>query len=404
MEQKILEEILIFLVYASATLFLGGSALLFLRGKNNRARRMMAYTMLIYALFYICRMVFLNDHPDFNDSFFSVLLDPELMTIGNIFVISSMFFPIEVILPGWLTVKRSFLMFLPQLLLSVVYYSVLAITGEEVEYFRTYAELYASFGHFNVWFRIFFLLSTCTYIFCLLKFVARYEDRYRKWRDDNYADMDKMDISWMNKFFLGIYFIALFYMLILLVNNIYVILLQTVVFALIYTYFLYKALFYESPYPEKFFEFSVDQNKAEENMFGESAENIENDESFETQLPSYVDKLKNWMEKEKPYLYKDFKLTDVTRVLPLNRSYISRVINVGFGKNFSELVRFYRISYAKNILENNIDIYIHNVGYLSGFSSDSSFIRSFVAETGMTPTQYRTKIKQKENFNKKNIK
>ena len=139
-------------------------------------------------------------------------------------------------------------------------------------------------------------------------------------------------------------------------------------------------------------------------MFGESAENIENDESFETQLPSYVDKLKNWMEKEKPYLYKDFKLTDVTRVLPLNRSYISRVINVGFGKNFSELVRFYRISYAKNILENNIDIYIHNVGYLSGFSSDSSFIRSFVAETGMTPTQYRTKIKQKENFNKKNIK
>lgn len=404
MEQKILDEILIFLVYASTTVFLGGSALLFLRGKDNRARRMMAYTMLIYGLFYIVRIFFLDRHPDFSDSFFSVLFDPGLMTIGNFFVIASLFFPIEVILPGWLTVKRSFYMFVPQILFSCIYYSVLAITGESVENFHSYADLFASFGHFNVWFRIFFLILVFAYIYCLLKFIVKHEERYRRWRDDNYADIDKMDISWMKYFFLGVYIVAFFYLLILFVDNIYIVMLQTVVFALVSSYFFYKALFYESPYPEKFFKFSADHNKAEEDMFGKSEESIENDASFEAQLPSYVDKLKDWMEKEKPYLYKDFKLTDVAHVLPLNRSYISRVINVGFGKNFSELVRFYRISYAKKILENNDNIHIHDIGFLSGFSSDTSFIRSFVSEMGMTPNQYRTEIKQTENFDRKDIK
>ena len=65
--------------------------------------------------------------------------------------------------------------------------------------------------------------------------------------------------------------------------------------------------------------------------------------AFLNKLPAYHDEIANWMIKEKPYLNPSFKLMDVSNILPLNRTYLSRVFNDGFGESFSNVVRNYRI-------------------------------------------------------------
>lgn len=85
---------------------------------------------------------------------------------------------------------------------------------------------------------------------------------------------------------------------------------------------------------------------------------------------------------------------DVTEILPLNRTYLSRVFNEGFGSSFSDVVRSYRIKEAEWMLLNRKDISVGQVGELCGFPSPSVFNRTFVlSHDGITPNRYR---KQKE--------
>lgn len=97
-----------------------------------------------------------------------------------------------------------------------------------------------------------------------------------------------------------------------------------------------------------------------------------------------------WMVNKKPYLNPNFKLMDVTEILPLNRTYLSRVFNEGFGSSFSDVVRCYRIKEAEWMLLNRKDIPVGQVGELCGFSSPSVFNRTFVqSHDGLTPNRYR---------------
>ena len=102
------------------------------------------------------------------------------------------------------------------------------------------------------------------------------------------------------------------------------------------------------------------------------------------------------MIKEKPYLNPSFKLMDVSNILPLNRTYLSRVFNDGFGESFSNVVRNYRIREAEWMLTNRRDIPVGQVGELCGFTSPSAFHRAFVqSHDGLTPNRYRKQAEGK---------
>ena len=170
------------------------------------------------------------------------------------------------------------------------------------------------------------------------------------------------------------------------------------------SYLFYKALFYESPYPANYFE-SLDEAQqkmksdeiyvlSDSNQMDLGGSSGLTDQTFESKISDYTDLLRKWLDEEKPYLYKEFKLTDVSRVLPLNRSYLSRVFNEGFGKNFSDVVRLYRIEYSKKLLQENASLPLSDIAERSGFSSDSTYIRSFKQVHGITPSQFRN---QQEN-------
>ncbi len=99
-------------------------------------------------------------------------------------------------------------------------------------------------------------------------------------------------------------------------------------------------------------------------------------------------RLEAWMEKEKPYLNKDFCLVDLMKVLPMNRTYLSKFINMEYGCSFYQFVTDYRIREAKRLMEENPTMQLQEVADRSGFSSPTVFGRIFRRETGMTPSDW----------------
>ena len=94
------------------------------------------------------------------------------------------------------------------------------------------------------------------------------------------------------------------------------------------------------------------------------------------------------MEQEKPYLNPELKLIDLRVILPMNRTYLSQLINRAYGCNFYQFVTNYRIEEAKRLMREHPDMKVHEVAQLSGFASASVFSRTFTRETGLSPREW----------------
>ena len=119
-----------------------------------------------------------------------------------------------------------------------------------------------------------------------------------------------------------------------------------------------------------------------------SANAAQKDDAPAPDSSSYAEALEQWMQTEKPYLNKDFRLTDLQRILPLNRTYLSQLINSAFGCTFYQYVTNYRIEEAKRLMREQPELKIQEIADRCGFSSPTVFGRIFARETGMTPTEW----------------
>jgi AraC-like DNA-binding protein len=83
----------------------------------------------------------------------------------------------------------------------------------------------------------------------------------------------------------------------------------------------------------------------------------------------------------------------VARLLGTNRTYVSKLINTRRNVSFNDFVNEYRVRYSEKILTSS-DYFSHSLEEIaleSGFSSTSSFYRSFVKKNGIPPGRYREK-------------
>ena len=94
------------------------------------------------------------------------------------------------------------------------------------------------------------------------------------------------------------------------------------------------------------------------------------------------------MEREKLYLDSGLNMSEIAARLSVHRNDVSMVVNTSKGISFSQLVNTYRIEYAKQQLLRDPNMKMANVAMGSGFSSDTSFFRTFKAIVGMTPKEW----------------
>ena len=95
------------------------------------------------------------------------------------------------------------------------------------------------------------------------------------------------------------------------------------------------------------------------------------------------------IEEKELYRRKNLRINDVATELATNKTYISAILNNLSGEKFTSLITRYRIEYAQRLMREHPEMLLDEVADESGFSSRTSFFRSFKALTGMTPQEWK---------------
>ena len=82
-------------------------------------------------------------------------------------------------------------------------------------------------------------------------------------------------------------------------------------------------------------------------------------------------------------------VTDIQRVLSINRTYISQLLRDAYGKTFYQYINSYRVEEAKQQMIAQPKLSMQAVADSCGFSSRRLFYQVFTRETGLTPSQWR---------------
>jgi len=109
-----------------------------------------------------------------------------------------------------------------------------------------------------------------------------------------------------------------------------------------------------------------------------------------------IERIRQLMDEQRPYLNSDLKVKDVAHLLGTNSRYISDSIKQTEQCTFSMFINKYRIAYAQQLMRRQPDIKLIEVYLKSGFANEISFFRTFKAITGMTPKEWETKEMESE--------
>lgn len=110
-------------------------------------------------------------------------------------------------------------------------------------------------------------------------------------------------------------------------------------------------------------------------------------------------RIKNLMEKDKPYLDTQLHLHRLAQLLDCHPNMLSQCINQMEGRNFNDFINQYRLALVMKMLfdERYASFSVEGIGMEAGFSSKSTFYPAFKKHTGKTPTEYR-KAHKKESL------
>ena len=94
------------------------------------------------------------------------------------------------------------------------------------------------------------------------------------------------------------------------------------------------------------------------------------------------------MKSEKLYTDEELTLKKLSQKLDLSVHQLSEFLNQEYGKNFNLFVNEYRVSAVKKMVLENMEGGITTIAFKSGFSSYSTFHKSFRKQTGMSPADF----------------
>lgn len=103
----------------------------------------------------------------------------------------------------------------------------------------------------------------------------------------------------------------------------------------------------------------------------------------------FIEKVENWI-KTDGYVQQGLTIKELSKILYTNRTYLSAYIKTTYKMTFREWITSLRLEYAKNILKEHPEINIQKLAELSGFLSQSNFIKLFSEkEEGCTPAKWK---------------
>lgn len=265
------------------------------------------------------------------------------MVVRNVFAILLLAYPMEVLYPKWLKWWRGLLLVLPAFLIWAL----------------------------DIWSEVDLRALLIVYPLIIAGILFAHIRVYQERCEDYYSSLENSAMKWIDIYLMSLIVIGLSYFYLCFSSHPTRLFTQQWLILAILIYNILQIVCRKAPWRET-------------NDVEVEVEPKEQDQHF---LESKA-RLEAWMEKEKPYLNKDFCLVDLMEVLPMNRTYLSKFINMEYGCSFYQFVTDYRIREAKRLMEENPTMQLQEVADRSGFSSPTVFGRIFRRETGMTPTDW----------------
>lgn len=333
-----------------------GAWLMLSHSEGIRVRKIWGYTLLIWGLatsFFLIMDIF------FGTTIFELgygALTALDLLVGNLLGWLFLIYPTETLRPGWLNLRRSLAQLLPMFALVVLNYLIPVDLSPLIALFPVVL------GVLLLW----------------------HIRAYRQWCEENFSSMDYIDVQWVMRYLIMLVLIGISYLYMYVSTNPMRSFTQQwlLIFFLIYS--TEQILFRRDPWQTL--------HSAEDiPLEVVSAEPEAPQPVAESPYAGQRKKLEEWMDFEKPYLNPEFRLMDISEVLPMNRTYLSQLINTEYGCTFYQFVNRYRIDEAKRLLRDKPFLTVQEVAAQSGFSSRVVFTNAFTKETGVSPREWSKK-------------
>lgn len=365
-------------VFSGAFMLLLASILLLLRRKSGeRSRLYLAVIVFFSVLNYIPRFFDLlnGDEPEF-------VASAKLLLVANFMVFSYILYPLEVISPGWVTIRRVIKLYALWLLLLVVYL-ISKWVGLEYTSYSSLVEMVAQADRFDVWFRL--VLSLV--MFSPVLFISYI------YRTKLYHNSDRV---WINKYIFTFLLNVVAYMLVLMFNNELIHILYYYVSVGCSLYIVYLELFdrlmgkQTTATPAK-----IKNNDAEKivaagvNISTSNAKSV-----IEQRNAALIKRLETYMKDNNAWRDPDLSLNTLASELYTNRTTLAQVLQDNGYENYTSYIKKLRIDDFLQQIESGKSVNFQEAFFYVGFRSRSTALRNFQQVTGVSPTEY---------FQKKNI-
>ena len=327
---------------AFAVLCFFGAAQCFRHLENNRIRKVWAIILILWGFWEsVMVVIFKTAYNPFQVG--HELMESTPMLVACVFAWMLMIYPNISIRPGKFNWGRGALFLSPLVVLGIIDYML----------------------PFDL--RIIIAL----YPLWLMYVVFQNIRRYREWCEENFSSLDNIDAQWIVRYIVMIFLSGLVFYYLCVSDDPARAFTQQWYLMFVLGYTTDQVLHRPDPW-ERLHSTVVEEEKDEPDPAN----------------AAYRATLEKWLESEKPYLNPDFQLTDLRQALPLNRSYLSRFINSEYGCSFFQWVNGLRVEEAKRMKLEHPEWTIQEVALRCGFSSRQTFTRTFLRETGQTPSEW----------------
>lgn len=367
-----MHQIYIATVFAGALIFLLVSVLLLLRHKSGDRSRFFLAIIVFFSFFnYISRFIDLikGVEPEF-------VVSPKLLLVAIFMVFSYILYPLEVISPGWLNLRRTIKLYSLWLFLTGVYF-ISSRVGVEFRTYDSIIEMLPNAGRFEVWFRL--LLSLVMFSPVFFIFYIYHTKLYHN-----------SDHIWIRKYVIAFLINVFAYMLVLLMNKQIINTLYYYVSVGCSLYIVYLELFDRLTVISRVSSnVEMKLNQVKKNK----SENVEYSSlngkyEFETKNSVLINRLNNYMREKNAWRDPDLSLNSLASALFTNRTTLAHVLReIGYG-NYTNYIKKLRIDDFLNLISSGDMTSFQEAFYFVGFRSRSTALRSFQQVTGMTPTEY----------------
>nr|WP_233564396.1 AraC family transcriptional regulator [Parabacteroides sp. AF14-59] len=270
-----------------------GGIMMLLRSFGNRARLILAWSMIMWALMAVIR-ISVNSYVDEVKEAFH----PDVL-IASCFVTACLAsYVIEKLRPGFLTFRR-FAVFLSPVVIGGLSYLTYRLSGGEIHIFYSLKDVFTYFN-MDVFLRLLVLALTLFYMILPIYLVVKYADEYTAYLSENVSDPENYDLRWLKRTMLVLSILYFLYAVLLLTDRTILYVVIKAIMLIVWFYFFYKALFLKNIRIEHTFRngWDLPSNDDEE-------EDDDDEEQRGALFKRYAEEVNTWFEREKPYLNDD---------------------------------------------------------------------------------------------------